>query len=74
MEQEHIDKVAKILAEGGSIYMHPNDLEKLKSVVEQCNRLGQICGVNIIPAWMVSEGKPVAAKIAGFSPMEREEI
>ena len=60
-------KIAKILAEGGHILMHKNDLERLKEAANAGNKPDLFAGVKVLAdqTGLIPEGRPVAAKIAG---------
>lgn len=54
---------AEIIRKGGSVFMHPNDLERLKEAAQEGNAPDIFNGIKVCAdqTGLVEEGKPVAA-------------
>lgn len=65
MEYSEDEFLAKIIAEGGSIIMHKNDISRLKEATNVGRRPSLFNSVKIYEDKLgfVEEGKPIAAKL-----------
>lgn len=69
MTEEGIEKVAEILAAGGSLVMNRNDARRLQEATRSGNRPSIFDGVKIVvdKSGLVAEGQVVAAGLSTLS-------